>query len=275
MNRSARLLTAILVAALYSHAFAEDAAEAGRRVLIKNQDAVVTVKLVVAYSVSYGGRDQQSESKTEAVGTVIDPSGLTVISLTAIDPSAMMKSRMRNPQADLKIDSEVKDAKIVLADGAEIAAEIALRDKDLDVVFLRPTDKPAKPFPAIDLTKATKPQVLDQVICLNRLGKVANRVASVSIERVDALVERPRPFYVLGVGGSSGIGSPVFALSGASLGIMLIRNAPTDGEANVASLFSGTGGSLGILPVIVPAADIVEDAKQAMEAKKPAPTEQK
>jgi hypothetical protein len=275
MNRFATLLTTVIFAALRFPAFADDAAEAGRRVLSKNQDAVVTVKLVVAYSVSYSGRDQQSESKTEAVGTVIDPSGLTVISLTAIDPSAMMKARMRNAQADLKIESEVKDTKIVLGDGTEIPAEIALRDKDLDVVFLRPTDKSAKPFAAIDLTKASKPQVLDQVICLNRLGKVANRVATVSIERVDALIERPRPFYVLGVGGSSGVGSPVFALSGASLGIMLIRNAPTDGEANLASMFSGPGGGLGILPVIVPAADLVEDAKQAMEAKKPASTEQK
>jgi hypothetical protein len=275
MNRFATLLTAILFATLPLPAFADDAAEAGRRVLSKNQDAVVTVKLVVAYSVSYSGRDQQSESKTEAVGTVIDPSGLTVISLTAIDPSAMLKARMHNAQADLKIDSEVRDTKIVLSDGTEVAAEVALRDKDLDVVFLRPTDKPAKPFAAIDLTKAAKPQVLDQVICLNRLSKVANRAASVSIERVDALIERPRPFYVLGVGGSSGVGSPIFALSGASLGIMLIRNTPTDGEANLASMFSGPGGSLGILPVIVPAADIVEDAKQAMEAKKPAPTEQK
>jgi hypothetical protein len=275
MNRFATLLTAVIFAALRFPAFADDAAEAGRRVLSKNQNAVVTVKLVVAYSVSYSGRDQQSESKTEAVGTVIDPSGLTVISLTAIDPSAMMKARMHSAQADLKIESEVKDTKIVLADGTEFAAEVALRDKDLDVVFLRPTEKPAKPFAAIDLTKAAKPQILDQVICLNRLGKVANRVASVSIERIDALIERPRPFYVLGYGGSSGVGSPVFATSGALVGIILIRNAPADGEANVASLFSGGSGSLGILPVVVPAADLIEDAKQAMEAKKPAPTEQK
>jgi Trypsin-like peptidase domain len=275
MNRFATFLIAVIFAALRFSAFADDAAEAGRRVLSKNQDAVVTVKLVVAYSVSYSGRDQQSESKTEAVGTVIDPSGLTVISLTAIDPSAMMKARMRSAQADLKIESEVKDTKIVLADGTEFAAEVALRDKDLDVVFLRPTEKPAKPFAAIDLTKAAKPQILDQVICLNRLGKVANRVASVSIERIDALIERPRPFYVLGYGGSSGVGSPVFAASGALVGIILIRNAPADGEANVASLFSGGSGSLGILPVVVPAADLVEDAKQAMEAKKPASTEQK
>lgn len=270
MNRLATLIVALAVVTPGITAFADEAADAGRRVLSKNQDAVVSVKLVVAYSMSYGGQDRQSESKTEAVGTVIDPSGLTVISLTTIDPSAIMKARARGAQSDMKIDSEVKDAKIVLADGTEIPAEVALRDKDLDVVFLRPTDKPGKPFVAIDLTKAAKPQVLDQIICLNRLSKVANRVVAVSVERIDALVERPRPFYVLAAGGSSGVGSPVFALSGAPLGIILIRNATMDSEANTASLFSGASGSLGILPVIVPGADLVEDAKQAMEEKKPA-----
>lgn len=258
-----RLLALILIATI---ARADDSAVAGRQVLKNHQDAVVTVKLVVNMSMSFGGRDQQNESKTEAIGTVIDPSGLTVISLSTIDPSAMFKGR-RNMPAEFKIDAEVKDVKIAQPDGTDIAAEIVLRDKDLDVAFLRPTEKPAKPLAAIDLTKAGKPQVLDEVICLNRLGKVANRVVAVSIERIDALVERPRPFYVLSPGGSSGVGSPVFALSGNPLGIILIRNAGGDEEANAATMFSGPS-SIGILPVIVPAGDLLEDAKQALEAKK-------
>ena len=274
MNRFVAVLTAVACAAFCRAAVAEDAAEAGRCVLGQFQDAVVTVKLVVSYSVSYGGHDQQGETKTEAIGTVIAPSGLTVISLSTIDTSEIWKSRMRSSsQADFKIEMEVKDAKIVLADGTEIPAEVALRDKDLDLAFLWPTEKPAKPLVAIDLAKAGKPQVLDQVICLNRLGKIANRIASVSIERVDALVERPRPFYVLGAGGSSGVGSPVFALSGEPLGIVLIRNAPTEGDVNVGSYFSASSGSYGFFPVVVPATDIIEDAKQALEAKKPAPTD--
>jgi len=263
------LLTILLTLTLAGHVQAEDSAVAGRQVRAKNQDAIVTVKLVVNYSISFGGQDQQKESKTEAVGVVIDPSGLTVISLTTIDPSAMMKAQMRGSPQEMKIDSQVKDAKIVLADNTEIAAEVILRDKDLDVAYLRPVEKPAKPFVAIDLTKAVKPQLLDEVVCLNRLGKVANRVVAVSLERIDALVDRPRPFYILSPGGSSGIGSPVFALNGAPIGIVLIRNSPTEGEANVASMFSGASGSLGVMPIIVPAADLLEDAKQAMEAKKP------
>ena len=272
MKRLAYALAATMLLGS-SFALADEAADAGRRVLGRYQDAVITVKLVVSYTMSVGGNDRQSESKTEAVGTVIDPSGLTVISLSTIDPSSMLKARMRQ-MGDVKIDSAVKDAKLVLADGTEIAAEIALRDKDLDVAYVLPVEKPAKPLAAVDLTHAAKPQVLDQVICLNRLGKVADRVVAVSAERVDALVERPRPFYVLAAGGSSGVGSPVFSLSGEPLGVILIRNAPSDSEANIASMFSG-GSGLGIMPIIVPAADILEDAKQALEAKKPAAEEPK
>ena len=261
------LISYFLALAVTISALADDSAVAGRRILAKNQAAVVTVRLVVSYNVSYGGRDQQSESKTEAIGTVIDPGGLTVISLTTIDPSAMMKARQRGAQSEFKMETEVKDVKIVLADDTEVPAEIVLRDKDLDLVYLRPTEKPALPIPALDLTQSSAPQVLDEVVCLNRLGKIANRVVTVSLERIDALVTKPRPFYVLSPGGSSGVGSPVFALTGAPLGIILIRNAAASSEANAASQFSGSGGS-GFLPVIVPAADILDDAKQALEAKK-------
>lgn len=262
------ILSSLLALALTGGAQADESAVAGRKILAKNQAAVVTVRLVVSYNVSYGGRDQQSESKTEAVGTVIDPGGLTVISLTTIDPSAMMKARQRSAAQEFKVETEVKDVKIVLADDTELPAEIVLRDRDLDLAYLRPIEKPAQPLPALDLTQAVPPQVLDEVVCLNRLGKIANRVVTVSLERIDALVAKPRPFYVLSPGGSSGIGSPVFALTGAPLGIILIRNAATSGEANAASLFSGSS-SAGYLPIIVPAADILDDAKQALEAKKP------
>ena len=260
------LMISLIALAMAGGAFAEDNAVAGRKILAKNQDAVVTVRLVVSYNVSFNGRDQHNESKSEVVGTVIDPSGLTVISLTTIDPSAMMKARQRGAPQEFKVETEVKDVKIVLADDTELPAEVVLRDKDLDLAYLRPTEKPAKPSPALDLTKPGKPQVLDEVVCLNRLGKIANRVVTVSLERVDALVTKPRPFYVLSPGGSSGIGSPVFALTGAPLGIILIRNASTGGEANAASIFAGTGG-MGVMPIIVPAADILDDAKQALEAK--------
>jgi len=270
MNRII-ILGAVMIWAVTT-GWADEAAVAGQRVLAQHQQAVLTVKLVLNQSVSFGGRDQSGESKTEALGTVIDPSGLTVISLSAIDPSSTMRSmlgaRMRGQAGDLRIDSQVKDARLVLADGTELAAEVVLRDKDLDLAYLRPVEKPVRPLPAIPLTPDAKPEVLDQVVCLNRLGQVANRVVAVSIERIDAIVDKPRTFYVLAQGGSSAVGSPVFALSGELIGVILMRHVATEGEGNVTSMFSGST-ALGILPIIVPAADIREDAQQALETARP------
>ena len=261
------LMISLIALAMTGGAFAEDNAVAGRKILAKNQDAVVTVRLVVSYNVSFNGRDQHNESKSEVVGTVIDPSGLTVISLTTIDPSAMI-ARSPAAQQGLKISTEVKDVKIVLADDTELPAEVVLRDKDLDLAYLRPTEKPAKPLPALDLTKPGKPQVLEEVVSLNRLGKIANRVVTVSLERVDAIVTKPRLFYVMGVGGSSSIGSPVFTLTGAPFGIILMRNASTGGEAPMISVNMGAGNNSGSMLIVVPAVDILDDAKQALETKK-------
>lgn len=262
------LLLVTLLISTATAASTDDAASIGRRLLAQHQNAVLTVKLVLNQTLSFGGRNQTSESRTETVGTVVDPSGLTVISLSVIDPSATMQSmlgsQMRSQAGELKIDSQVKDAKLVLADGKELAAEVVLRDKDLDLAYLRPVTKPESPLAAVALTNAATPQLLDKVICLNRLGKVANRTVAVSIEEINAIVDKPRTFYVLGEGGSSGIGSPVFALNGGLIGILLMRNVPSDGEGNITSMFSG-GNRLGTMPVVVPTADILEDAKQALE----------
>jgi hypothetical protein len=140
------------------------------------------VKLAIKQSVSMGGRENKSESKTETTGTVIDPSGLTVVSLATTDPSSTVKDAYARAIAarggdmsQFKFDSELNDVKIVLADGTEIPADVVLRDKDLDLAYLRPSDKQAKPLACLDLTKDAKAQVLDEVIVINRLNQAANR----------------------------------------------------------------------------------------------------
>src|ERR1700690_2334388 len=70
---------------------ADDLAKSGRDILAKSQGAVVTVKLAIKQSVSMGGRENKSESKTETTGTIVDPSGLTVVSLATTDPSSAVK----------------------------------------------------------------------------------------------------------------------------------------------------------------------------------------
>src|SRR5207244_2471265 len=179
---------------------ADELAEKGRAILAKNQHAVVTVQLVLKskFSVS-GAGGQSSESRTDVTGTVVDPSGLTVLSLSATDPGQLIQSMMGGMSDDemkFKMETELSDVKMLLDDGTEIAAEVVLRDKDLDLAFIRPKAKLATPSSAVDLSQAGKAEVLDQVIALNRLGNAAGRAYAASVERISAVVQRPRVFYV-------------------------------------------------------------------------------
>src|SRR2546423_1622380 len=107
---------------------ADDAqADAAREVFKKHQDAVVWVSAVMKMR---GGGPLaaamgQQEQKVDAVGTIIHESGLTVVSHTNIDPTALMNSvysEMKIPGQDTKIEfkSELSGVKIRLADGTEI-----------------------------------------------------------------------------------------------------------------------------------------------------------
>jgi hypothetical protein len=274
-------LTLAAVGALASFtARADDAAKSGREILAKSQGAVVTVKLAIKQSISMGGRDSKTESKTETTGTIIDPSGLTVVSLATTDPSSAVKDTYAHVMASrggdmsqFKFESELNDVKIVLPDGTELAADVVLRDKDLDLAYLRPSDKPAKPLPFVDLTKDAKAQILDEVIVVNRLSQAANRAPAISVGRIEAIVEKPRTFYLLGqtMWGYS-LGAPVFSIDGKLVGILFLRSAKTQTDQSSGFMFSNLN-QWGMMPVILPASDIVDGAKQALEAKAPAPEE--
>ena len=241
----------------------------GRAVLQQYEKAVVTVQMVIKqkYSMASMG-SQEQESKAEATGFVIDPSGLVVLSLTTTDPSAMMESMMGGMGEDVnfKIESNMGDVRILLGDGTEIPARLVLRDKDLDLAFVRPIDPPAAPMFAVDMQNPGEAKVLDQLVSLTRLGKVANRECAASLERINAVVTRPRTFYVPGSEFTqTGLGSPMFTPDGKVVGMLALRMVKGAG-GGIGSMLGGGDGN--VMGVIVPAADIVEAAKQAVEGEK-------
>jgi S1-C subfamily serine protease len=206
---------------------------------------------------------------------MIDPTGLTVVSLSSIDPMGAFQGMMGGFGGDggedegfkLKMESEVTDVKLLSSDGAEFPAEIVLRDKDLDLAFLRPKSKPAQPQPTVDLSASAQVDVLDEVIAINRLGRVAGRTYAVAIERISAVVKRPRLFYVPGGGAtSSGLGSPAFTPDGRLVGIFVMRSSKSGGDP--LGMLSAQG--LGMTIILLPAEDIRKTAAQAPAAREEA-----
>jgi Trypsin-like peptidase domain len=246
---------------------AQDDRAAGREIVKKWQNAIVTVRVVLKMRVSVGGREMQSmDESVETVGTVIDPSGLTVLSLGALNPGAMMNKMIGGSgsgQERMEFGSEPSDVKLRLSDGKELPARIVLRDEDLDLAFLRPTTKPEKPLVAINLADEGKPTLLDSVVVLTRLGRVGGWAPAASLQTIGAIIEKPRTFYVIETGGTGGMGTPAFTPSGKVVGLLTMRSIQS-GRSGMFSLMSGSEG-LGLLPVILPAADVRDIAQQAPE----------
>jgi len=235
---------------------ADELADKGRDIFKKNQHAVVTVQVVLKTTYSGGGRSgNPQESKQDITGTVVDPSGLTVVALSACDPAELY----RRLSDEYKVETEVDDIKILLDDGTEIPTEIVLRDKDFDLAFLRPKTKPAAPMTAIDLSKSSPADMLDQVITLNRLNRAAGRAYSASVERINAVIQKPRLFYIPDSSMSTTtLGSPAFALNGNLVGLFVMRAVSGGSARNVRENMTS---------IIIPAEDVFKAAKQAPEAK--------
>jgi hypothetical protein len=247
-NKAAVVAMALVLALA---ARADEGVVQARAIQAKYKEAVVTVQLVVKITWSMGGNSNQNESKMEATGTVIGPDGLTVLALSSTDPSSISKAM----GSQMKMDAELSDIKILLADNSEIPAEVVIRDVDLDLAFVRPLRRPEKPLPFVDLNENSDVELLDRVVTLNRLGRVANRVYSASFEYIDAVVEKPRRYYIPGNDPTStSAGCPSFSLDGKLVGIFVLRAISAE---------AGSGGRRdSVMPIILPAVDILDGVEQ-------------
>lgn len=247
---------AVTVGALQSFG-AEEQTKQARAVFEKNKDAVVWVTAVLKAEISGGGRSLgKQETKVQALGTIVDPAGMTVVSLTDIDPAAALEGKTYQGMK-LSTTREHSEVKIVLPpskanpNGLEVPARIAMKDPDLNLAFIMPDeaakDKPAA-FPFIKLEKAPKLQVLDDLVCVGRMVKNLEQAPVVSMSEVASVVQKPRTFII----GGKYHGGPVFTLDGTLVGIT--------------ALYTSENSQI-TTTVILPAEDVQEVAQQAKTAK--------
>jgi hypothetical protein len=240
-------------------AFADDIAQGGRQVVDKWHSAIVTIEVVIKMSQTMDGKEGgNNESKTDVTGIVVDPSGLVATSLSATDPADIMRRMMPDSDDKFSVNSQVTGVKIVGGDGIEVPAKIVLRDKDRDLVFIRPLKKLDKPMTAVDLSKGAKPALLDQVVVLHRLGKLARREIAASVGRMGAVIQVPRLYYIPDGALNDDPGAAVFGMDASPVGMVVMKfGSPSGGRMSM----SGYSDMFAV--IILPTDDILEAAKQA------------
>lgn len=248
---AATALSAVSLCVPSLHAVPEADAAAGRELVKRYADAVVSVELVVTIKVKVGGAERPpQEQRIEVNGSVISPSGLTVTSLAEVDPQTAFdairaQAGGRGPEL---VGAEFKEVKLRLADGREMPARFVLKDADLDLAFMAPdvaADAPKPEFKSyLKLDEATDGVLLGNYFYVARERKVLQRVPVIRTSEVAGIVEKPRRFYLMT---AQAMGTPMFDVKGRLLGLSVQNFA--------------NGRSTGL--VVLPAADIAEIAKQA------------
>ena len=263
MKHIAPSLLACACFALVTPMAAADDTAVVKKIYLQNKDAVVWVTGVA--KVSIGARDSKmpmnipdQEDKFEALGTIIDATGMVVTSLGNIDPASRYSGReMNGPQGRITIEATaiLKEVKVVLADGTEIPFDVVLKDADLDLAFLRPKadakEATGVVFTAVNLKDAGSADVADEVVNLARADEILNRQPQVMRGEIMTVTNKPRKFFWVT---SCYPGTPTFTMDGKLLGIAVLRDRKGDDNARP-------------IPVVLPAADVMEVAEQAKTAK--------
>jgi hypothetical protein len=261
---TALLLTSSVAAAPLLRA-EEDITKAAKKIFAGYQDSVIWISAVAKLSIKTTGAGARSmpdqEKKLETTGTIVDPSGLVVASLSSIDPSSAMDGQeFPSASGPVKVSASAKitEVKLLMPDGTEIPADIVLKDPDLDLAFIKanresPEAKDAK-FKAVDLNNNTEGGVLDEVVALGRMNESFGRQPSVITSLVTGETKKPRHFLRVP---TEAVGGPVFAGNGKVIGLTILRKYRSENQSN----------QIQMMPSLLPAADIVPLVAQALKAK--------
>jgi hypothetical protein len=180
-----------------------------RDLLASHANCVTWVSATVRLEISAGGRSlPPQEQKLEALGTIIAEDGLTVLSLSRVDPTASLLARMRTPGASVNVN--YTEVLILMQDGTEVPAKLVLKDTDLDLAFVLPIkqkedneefkDVVFSHVPRSQKEKSKLPQALDEVVSLGKLGRNLYRQSTLRKGWVNAVIEKPEPRSSIGRG---------------------------------------------------------------------------
>jgi hypothetical protein len=260
--------------------------ESGRKVLKTDENALVGITAIAKIQIKAtggGGGSAEREVKIDCTSLAIDASGLSVTSLTNLNPQntlPRMRGKNRDGEAtEITFECELRGIKMRLPDGTEVPARILLKDDDLDLAFLAPSeplsDENKKKIAVVSLEPPKSTLVLDPIIQLGRTSKDFNYAPAVQLANITAVLTKPRTYYL---GATTGLGAPIFSAEGKLTGIVtrfVAAEKESGGDPLSAAFHSAQSGGGAAPRVILPTADIAKLVDQAKEAaKKPAPKEE-
>ena len=164
-------------------------------------------------------KQNDNEKRAEIAATTLDAEGTFATSLTALEFGSNRPALNISIGPDGKLRRGTKPDFVsvaLLVEGDEFDAEVTLKDPDRDIaiVQLKEGTEPPELHAAGDA--AAPPEILDDLVLLQKLPAKLNRETIPTLAEVLAVIPRPRDLYVVSRGTP---GSPAFDLEGKFVGV--------------------------------------------------------
>lgn len=251
---------------------AEESTLSQEALLNQLAQTLVPVEVVLESRYSYGGQGDKQESRMDIMGTVVDPSGLILISNSSISASRFKQISAvygRDQQFDFEITP--RSFEVLLPGAVErVPAVLVASDSTLDLAFLL-LEKPPEDLVALDFSRAPEQTIGTPVVSLSRLGGGFDFAPNLHYSRVSGQLKKPLPAWILDPRLTQ-LGMVVFDLQGRPLGVLTTvfsaASADVDGSPMFSMMGSLGGGQNEMGPVgvfLLPAERLARLVTQAKE----------
>jgi hypothetical protein len=265
MSTSRNLFCVAAIVALLGAAGAPaaDVAPKAREILSRAQSSLITVSALSKLDLGGSGLPIRlgalgEAQETSCGGLVIDASGLTVASYSALNPMERLAGAIRGRISGdtLKAKTELARIQMRLEDGTEVPARLVLKDKELDLAFIVPDPKEGDKVPRLTPLKFSADATareLDDVVTVSRHARDLGYQPTVTVGQITSVITKPRTMYDLSVAPRPG--SPVFLPDGRLLGVIITFG----GDEGLTSLAAKE-------TLVLPTSEIIKLADQARKA---------
>jgi hypothetical protein len=230
--------------------------------------SIVTVRVVAEIALPEMMGGEKHEMNQEALGTIVDASGIVMVPSSALDPGEHM-GMMFGDEAE--IESTVTSLKVVIGDdNKELVGTVVAKDDKLGFSYVKIADIGDRKLDVMAFDQKGEVGIGTEVYAVRRLAEGYDFAPFAAKNVVAGRIKKPRNAWILAEGAD--IGTPVFTADGKLCGVVARCDGGSkdDQRSMMMRMLSGGGGGSPTTFVVSPQV-AANSIAQALEAAQKAP----
>ena len=225
--------------------------------------SIVTVRIVAEITMPPMMGGEKQEMKEEALGTIVDQSGLVLVPSSALNPGEHMNMMFGG---EAEVESTITSLKVVIGnDNKELVGTVVAKDDKLGFSYVKIADLGDRKLDVMAFDQKGDVEIGAKVYAIKRLPEGYDFAPFAAPNEIVGRIKKPRNAWMLAEGLDNG--SPVFTAGGALCGVVARVDASSkdeDPRAMMMRMFGG--GRSGPMTFVVSPQVAANSIAQALEA---------